>query len=74
MDILAHTPWAVARLALVARRRPRPIARVTVAATLGMAALPDLMHLLPIAAWWLVGSGSFAALWGYAVAVPGAEA
>jgi hypothetical protein len=38
-----------------------------------MAAVPDLLHLLPIAGWWLFADGSFAALRGYAVAVPGQE-
>lgn len=42
-------------------------------ATLFLAALPDVLHLVPIAGWWLLGDGSFAAVHGYAVAVPGQE-
>lgn len=32
-----------------------------------------MLHLLPIAGWWLFADGSFAALIGYSVAVPGQE-
>jgi len=69
MDIVAHTLWAAAGAAVVHRRRP--LSRSTVAVTLGLAAFPDVIHLLPIASWWLFANGSFAALLGYAVAVPG---
>lgn len=71
MDIVAHTLWAGAGAALMHRRQALP--RSTVIAALGLAALPDVLHLLPIAGWWLMGDGSFAALKGYAVAVPGQE-
>jgi hypothetical protein len=71
MDIVAHTLWAVAGVALLHRRRP--LCRPTVVATLVLAALPDVLHLLPIAGWWLLADGSFAALHSYAVAVPGQE-
>ncbi len=71
MDIVAHTLWAAAGAALLHRRRP--LSRRTVVATLSLAALPDLLHLLPIAAWWLFADGNFAALRGYAIAVPGQE-
>lgn len=71
MDIVAHTLWAGAGAALIHRRRP--LSRGTVIAELVLAALPDVLHLLPIAGWWLLGDGSFAALRGYAVAVPGQE-
>ena len=43
------------------------------AAALVLAALPDVMHLLPIAAWWALGEGSLAAVRGYALASPGQE-
>ena len=71
MDIVAHTLWAAAGAAVLHRRRRLP--RATVVATLVLAALPDVLHLLPIAGWWLFGEGSFAAVSGYAVAIPGQE-
>jgi hypothetical protein len=71
MDIVAHTLWAAAGAAVIHRRRP--LSRRTGIAVLVLAALPDLLHLLPIAGWWLFGDGSFAALRGYAVALPGQE-
>jgi hypothetical protein len=71
MDIVAHTLWAAAGAAAI--HRHRPLSRPTVVATLALAALPDLLHLLPIAGWWLFADGSFAALRGYASAVPGQE-
>ena len=71
MDIVAHTLWAAAGAAVIHRRRP--LSRGTVMVTLGLAALPDVIHLLPLAGWWLFGDGSFATLRAYAVAVPGRE-
>ena len=71
MDIVAHTLWAAAGAALIHRRRP--LARGGVIATLVLAALPDVIHILPLAGWWLFADGSFAALRAYAVAVPGQE-
>lgn len=69
MDIVAHTLWAGAGMAVL--HRQRPIAPRTVAATLGLAAVPDVLHLLPIVFWWLFGNGTFAAVRAYAIAVPG---
>ncbi|HUG23739.1 MAG TPA: hypothetical protein VMN83_14560 [Albitalea sp.] len=43
------------------------------AATAGMAALPDLPHLLPILAWVLFGEGGAEAVQAYAFAKPGLE-
>lgn len=71
MDILAHALWAGIGVTL-ARRRWK-ITRRTVVTTLGLAAIPDVMHLLPIIVWWLFGSGSFATIEAYAIAVPGQE-
>lgn len=68
MDILAHTLWAGAGMALWSRQRP--IARATIAATMGLAALPDILHLLPITAWALFGDGTWAVVRAYAIAVP----
>ena len=71
MDTLAHALWAGAGLALARRRWP--ITGRTVALTVALAALPDVFHLLPIIGAWLFGGGSLAALWAYAIAVPGQE-
>jgi len=71
MDILAHTLWAGAGAVLLRRRMP--VAPRTVAVTLGLAALPDLLQLLPIIGWWVTGGGSFEVLRAYAVALPGQE-
>ena len=71
MDIVAHTLWAGAAMAVW--RRTRPIPRATVVAAMGLAALPDIPHLLPIVAWWLFGDGTLAVVRAYAVAVPGQE-
>jgi hypothetical protein len=71
MDILAHTLWAAAGATVLHRRRK--LTGPAVVATLVLAALPDVLHLLPIAGWWLLADGSFAALRAYAVAVPGQE-
>ncbi len=71
MDIVAHTLWAAVGAAVLHGRRP--LSRPTVIAALVLAALPDVLHLLPIAGWWLIADGSFAAVRGYALAVPGQE-
>ncbi len=71
MDILAHGLWAGAAIALA---RPRfPLAARTAAWTVGLAVLPDVLHLLPLVAWWALGEGTGAALRAFALAVPGAE-
>ena len=71
MDIVAHTLWAAAGATVI--HRHRALSRPTVVATLVLAALPDVLHLLPIAGWWLLGDGSFAGLRAYALAAPGQE-
>ena len=71
MDILAHALWVGAGVALARRRRAIPTR--TLIATVVLAALPDLFHLLPIAGWWVFGDGSLAALRAYAIAMPGQE-
>lgn len=71
MDILAHALWAGAGITLARQRWPIP--RRTAALTVGLAALPDLMHLLPLAAWWAFGDGSADVLRAYAIAVPNQE-
>jgi hypothetical protein len=72
MDIVAHTLWAGLGAAWLARRR-RDITRKTVAATMALAALPDVIQMLPVLAWWGVGSGSWAAVQAFAIAMPGQE-
>ena len=71
MDILAHGLWAGAGLGL-AQRRWR-LSRPTMAATVVMAGLPDVVHLLPSLLWATFGHGTFAALRDYAIALPGQE-
>lgn len=71
MDILAHTLWAAAGVVLARRRWP--IATGAVAATVTLAALPDVVQLLPLIAWWLFGDGSWAVLRAFASALPGQE-
>ena len=71
MDIVAHSLWAGAGMALARRRWP--IITRTVAAAVVLAALPDVFHLLPIIGWWMFGDGSLAVVQAYAIAVPGQE-
>ena len=71
MDIVAHALWAGA--GLVALGRTRAVPQRQLLAGMGLAALPDVMHMLPGVAWWLLGQGSFASVHGYALALPGAE-
>ena len=72
MDILAHTLWAGLGTAWLARRR-RDITRRTVATTIALAALPDVIQMLPVLAWWAVGGGTWAAVQAFAIAMPGQE-
>ena len=85
MDIAAHALWAGAGI-LLARRlwvdraaanaapdQPRRKTARTVALTMAMAALPDLIHLLPLMGWVVFGSGTAADLYAYAIASPGQE-
>ena len=71
MDILAHTLWAGAGLALA--KRHWPISAPTAITTIALAALPDLVHMLPITLWWIFGDGSLATLRSYMNALPGQE-
>jgi hypothetical protein len=70
MDILAHGLWAGLGVRGLARTPPSP---AIVAATVFMAVLPDIVHLLPVIAWALFDGGSLAGVLGYAFAVPGQE-
>ncbi|MBK7745264.1 MAG: metal-dependent hydrolase [Betaproteobacteria bacterium] len=71
MDIFAHALWAGAGVA--AARRRWPLAPRIIALTVALAALPDILHLLPILAWWAFGDGSMTTLQAYAIAVPDHE-
>ncbi len=67
MDTLAHALWAGIGVAAAGRRVPIP--RGVALATVGMAVLPDLAHLLPL----LAGGGGLRTLVDYTFATPGAE-
>lgn len=71
MDILAHGLWAGVGLGLAQRRWH--LTRRTMAATVAMAVLPDIVHLLPSFVWAAFGDGKFAAVRDYAIALPGQE-
>ena len=71
MDIFAHALWTGVGMTLAHRRKPIPTR--TVVLTVGLATVPDLLHLLPLIGWWLAGDGSLAAVQAYAVAAPGQE-
>ena len=71
MDIVAHTLWAGLGAAWVARHRH--VSRTTAAATMAAAALPDVIQMLPVLAWWGVGGGSWGAVQAFAIAMPGQE-
>ena len=42
-------------------RRQMPVASRTAVLTMGLAALPDVLQILPVLAWWGFGDGTFAA-------------
>ena len=69
MDILSHALWAGVGLLLA--RRHWMVPTRTVVATVVLATLPDIFHLLPIVGWWVFADGSFDVVWAYAFAVPG---
>jgi hypothetical protein len=71
VDIFAHALWAGA--GVTAARRRWPLAPRIIALTVALAALPDILHLLPILAWWAFGDGSMTTLQAYAIAVPDHE-
>lgn len=71
MDIFAHGAWAAVGLAWAQQRWQVP-QRIAIA-TVALAVLPDLPHLVPSAAWALLGDGSWTAVGDYVTAVPGQE-
>ncbi len=70
MDIVAHTLWAGLGTGWLVQRRP--IGRSTIAATMVLAALPDVIQMFPVLAWWTY-HGTWAAVQAFAVAMPGQE-
>ena len=71
MDIVAHGAWT--GVGLLWAHRHLPVPRRIAITTVAMAVLPDILHLLPSAAWALLGDGSWTVLRDYAVALPGQE-
>jgi hypothetical protein len=71
MDIAAHALWAGAG-ALLLQRRCGLAPRVVVA-TVVLATLADVVHLLPVLAWVVLGEGTVHALRDYVLATPGHE-
>jgi hypothetical protein len=72
MDIVAHALWAGIGLAAAPRRWPAIDGR-TVAATVALAAVPDLAQLLPLATQAVTSGEGWALIWHYANATPGHE-
>ena len=71
MDIIAHGLWAGIAATAVARRIELP--RRTVVVTVALAMLPDVVQMLPLAAYVLFGTGTWSDLVGYVYATPGSE-
>lgn len=71
LDIIAHTLWAGVGVAIA--RRHFKIAPRTCVLTVLLAALPDVLQLLPIIGWSVLSDGSIAVLRAYVIAVPGEE-
>lgn len=67
MDTLAHALWA--GIGIAAARRRVAISPGVMAATVAMAVLPDLAHLLPV----IAGGGGWQTLADYVMARPGTE-
>ncbi len=71
MDVIAHALWAGAGVMLA--QRHWSITRRTAVVTVALAVVPDIPHMLPIIGWSAFGTGSAAAVEGYALALPGQE-
>ena len=72
MDVVAHGLWAGVGTVAAARRWGGG-SRGRIEASVTLAVLADGAHLLPILAWVGLGSGTWAAVLGYAMATPGTE-
>jgi hypothetical protein len=68
MDILAHTLWAGSGLLLW--RGKKSTTSKTILLTSALAAVPDLLHLLPVAAWSAFHETSLLSLRQYVLAIP----
>ena len=71
MDILAHALWAGIGVAAASRRIA--ISRRTAVATVAAAVAPDLLQLLPLAAWVAFSDGALSTIAAYSLASPGTE-
>jgi membrane-bound metal-dependent hydrolase YbcI (DUF457 family) len=71
MDIFAHALWV--GVGILAARRRWPTGPVTAAAAVGSGVLPDVLHMLPLAAWAVTGDGHFRDVLTYATASPANE-
>lgn len=71
MDIVAHMLWAGVGAALLSRRRA--VRRRDVVGIAALAALPDIVQFVPLAAWVAAGDGSMNDLLQHALARPGQE-
>jgi hypothetical protein len=60
LDVLAHALWVGVGTTLASRRSP--LSRRTFIAAIAMAVLPDVVQVLPIAAWVLFGEGTLSTL------------
>jgi hypothetical protein len=71
MDIVAHALWAGA--GAVALRRRAPVSTQTLTGIVLLAALPDVLHLMPLLAWTLSGNAPLQLVYDTIVALPGRE-
>ncbi len=71
MNTRSHALWVGAGAAVA--HRAKLIDNRTIGAIVALAALPDVIHLSLIVARALLGEGSFAVLYLYAIALPGQE-
>lgn len=71
MDILAHGLWAGLGFAWAHRARPLP--RRTMALTVALAVVPDVVQMLPLVTSAVWSADGWTALKSYAVALPGHE-
>ena len=69
MDILAHGQWAGVGIAALGRQVP--VTRHTAVMPISLAALPDVLQMLPVVGWWWLGGSTLAATQAFAIAVPG---
>ena len=71
MDILAHALWAGAGAEML--RRKRHITKKSIYGIVLLAALPDVLQLVPILGWMAIGDGSIGSIYEYVFSTPGTE-